>query len=80
MKVEEHEDDCGLSMDELIEKQPSRSLTYNKGYISFSFEDKDVFTVSPKHLSGKPNQIFAEQEVLQFEQSSERIDQNSYRK
>ena len=54
-------------------------MTYNKGYISFGFEDKDVFTVSPKHLPGKPNQIFAEQEVLQFEQSSERVDQNSFR-
>lgn len=37
MIVEEHEDDCGLSMHKLIEKQPSRSLTYNKGFISFGF-------------------------------------------
>lgn len=64
MIVEEHEDDCGLNMHKLIEKQPSRSLTYNKGFISFGFQDKDVFTVSPKHLPEKPSQIFAEQEVL----------------
>ena len=64
LMVDEHYD-SGVSLINLkAEKVPSRSLTMNKGQVFFTFEDKEIFTVSPKSIQNHSAALFTEQIVI----------------
>jgi hypothetical protein len=66
--VDEHRDPGVILVKLKEEKEPSQSLTTNKGKVFFIFEDKDLLIVSPKSIPKDAATVFTEHIVLKVDQ------------